>query len=53
MINQNGYPLDSSRYYMLCLGCLASPGRNDLTVGNGIEGHGLLDKSIEELASMS
>jgi hypothetical protein len=50
VIAGNGYPLDSSDHYMLWLVCLVLVRHDDLAVGNGINRHGLLDKSIEQLA---
>ena len=48
----NGYPLDSSDHYMLWLVRLVLVRHDDLAVGNGINRHGLLDKAIEQLATV-
>ena len=50
---KNGYPLDSSDHYMLWLVCLVLVWHDDLAVRNGINRHGLLGKSIEQLAPVS
>ncbi len=49
---ENGYPLDSSDHYMLWLVRLVLVRHDDLAVGNGINRHGLLDKAIEQLATV-